>query len=99
MTHKFIFFQLVPETDIVGKQIVSIPIHPNLLDKDVERIIKSVNSFLEENISFAFFNFFSQYAQIILSKLNVNKYGKRSKLCKKTENPPNNTYFGIINFY
>ena len=35
----------LPETDQIGKHIVSIPIHPNLSDNDVSRIIKSVNSF------------------------------------------------------
>ena len=33
------------ETEKVGKHIVSIPIHPNLSNNDVSRIIKSVNSF------------------------------------------------------
>jgi len=46
--HTMSYYQnksILPETDIVGKKIVSIPIHPNLLEKDIERIIKSVNSF------------------------------------------------------
>jgi len=36
---------ILPETDLIGKHIVSIPMHPNLLDEDIERIIKSVNTF------------------------------------------------------
>ena len=35
---------ILPETEIAGKNIVSIPIHPNLSKNDVEKIIKSVNS-------------------------------------------------------
>jgi perosamine synthetase len=36
----------LPITENVGKKIVSIPIHPNLSDNDVEKIINSVNKFL-----------------------------------------------------
>ena len=33
----------LPVTDKVGKEIVSIPIHPNLKVFEIEKIIKSVN--------------------------------------------------------
>ena len=35
----------LPETELVGNQIVSIPIHPNLSDSDLDRIIKNINKF------------------------------------------------------
>jgi len=33
----------LPKTESVGKQIVSIPTHPNLSDSDVDRIIRAIN--------------------------------------------------------
>ena len=36
----------LPITDIVGKSIVSLPIHPNLTETDTDRIIKAVNDFV-----------------------------------------------------
>ena len=47
--HKMKFYNTkknLPVTEEITKQIVSIPCHPNLLDKDIERIIKSVNKFI-----------------------------------------------------
>ena len=35
----------LPITDEVGKNIVSIPIHPNLTEYDLDKIIISVNKF------------------------------------------------------
>jgi dTDP-4-amino-4,6-dideoxygalactose transaminase len=35
----------LPITEKIGKEIVSIPIHPNLSNSDIEKIIKSVNEF------------------------------------------------------
>ena len=35
----------LPVTELVGDEIVTIPIHPNLTNLDVDRIIKSVNRF------------------------------------------------------
>ena len=35
----------LPETEKVANEIVSIPIHPNLTDDDVDYIIKSINKF------------------------------------------------------
>ena len=33
----------LPVTEKIGKEIVSIPIHPNLSEDDVDRIIKNIN--------------------------------------------------------
>jgi len=35
----------LPITERVGKQIVTIPIHPNLKNSEIERIIDTVNKF------------------------------------------------------
>jgi len=35
----------LPITEAVGKSIVTIPIHPNLSEQDVKRIIFCVNKF------------------------------------------------------
>ena len=35
----------LPITELVGKQIVSIPIHPNLTDSEVDKIIFNINRF------------------------------------------------------
>ena len=35
----------LPITDSVGKEIMSIPIHPNLSDEDIDFIIKQINNF------------------------------------------------------
>jgi dTDP-4-amino-4,6-dideoxygalactose transaminase len=35
----------LPITEEVGKQIVTIPIHPNLSENDVDKIIRLVNKF------------------------------------------------------
>ncbi len=35
----------LPITENIGKEIVSIPIHPNLLPSDVDYIIKNINEF------------------------------------------------------
>jgi dTDP-4-amino-4,6-dideoxygalactose transaminase len=37
----------LPITEQIGREIVSIPMHPNLNEKDVGRIIKNVNKFAE----------------------------------------------------
>ena len=37
----------LPVTDKISKEIVSIPIHPNLSDYDVNYIIKSVNKIMK----------------------------------------------------
>ena len=36
---------ILPITETTGKHIVSIPIHPNLTETDIDRIIKSANTF------------------------------------------------------
>jgi len=33
----------LPKTDEIAKKIVSIPIHPNLSDYDIDKIIKNTN--------------------------------------------------------
>ena len=35
---------VLPNTEKIGKEIVTIPIHPNLSKKDVDFIIENVNS-------------------------------------------------------
>ena len=35
----------LPNTEQMGKTIVSLPMHPNLSDSDVDRVIDSVNKF------------------------------------------------------
>jgi len=35
----------LPVTDRIGKEIVTIPIHPNLNNDDVDYIVKSINKF------------------------------------------------------
>ena len=37
--------QKLPVTESAGKQIVTIPIHPNLKDSQIKKIIKCVNKF------------------------------------------------------
>ncbi len=37
--------QKLPVTELAGKQIVTLPIHPNLKDSQIKKIIKSVNDF------------------------------------------------------
>jgi len=37
----------LPVTEKIGKEIVSIPIHPNLDEADIRKIIKYVNKFAE----------------------------------------------------
>jgi len=47
--HKMTFYKnktKLPITEKVGNEIVSIPIHPNLNDDDVDYIIKKINNFL-----------------------------------------------------
>jgi perosamine synthetase len=36
---------ILPETEIVGEKIVSIPTHPNLSDSDIDRVIRAVNKY------------------------------------------------------
>ena len=46
--HKMSFYKSkkrLPHTDIVSKEIVSLPIHPNLSNSNVSKIIKLVNRF------------------------------------------------------
>jgi len=46
--HKMTLFKSsleLPVTELVGSEIVSLPIHPNLKDIDVDKIIKSTNEF------------------------------------------------------
>ncbi len=46
--HTFSFYKSkisLPITEKVGKEIVSLPTHPNLSENDLERIIKAVNEF------------------------------------------------------
>ena len=46
--HQMTFYKnkiKLPITDTIGKEIVSIPIHPNLTEEDVDFIIKQVNNF------------------------------------------------------
>ena len=35
----------LPTTETIGKDIVSIPIHPNLSEHDTDIIIKNINEF------------------------------------------------------
>ncbi len=35
----------LPVTESISKDIVSIPIHPNLTESDVDKVIESVNKF------------------------------------------------------
>ena len=35
----------LPITERVGKQIVTIPIHPNLMNSEIDKIVNSVNKF------------------------------------------------------
>ena len=35
----------LPITEKVGKQIVTIPIHPNLKENEIKKVIKCVNEF------------------------------------------------------
>jgi len=35
----------LPITESIGKQIVTIPIHPNLKKSEIEKIIKLVNNY------------------------------------------------------
>ena len=35
----------LPVTENVGKQIVTIPIHPNLMNSEIDKIVNSVNKF------------------------------------------------------
>ncbi len=37
----------LPITEKAGKQIVSLPIHPNLSESEIEKIIKYTNKFAE----------------------------------------------------
>ena len=46
--HKMKFYNSkakLPVTEKVAKNIVSLPIHPNLTDDDIDKIIKSTNKF------------------------------------------------------
>jgi len=46
--HKMKFYKTqkkLPITELTGKRIVSLPIHPNLNDVDVDKIIKFTNKF------------------------------------------------------
>ena len=47
--HKMSFYKSrtkLPLTEKISKELVSIPIHPNLSESDVSKIIKSVNKFM-----------------------------------------------------
>jgi dTDP-4-amino-4,6-dideoxygalactose transaminase len=35
----------LPITEKIGKEIVTLPTHPNIQEKDLEKIIKMVNKF------------------------------------------------------
>ena len=37
----------LPNTEQVGKDVVTLPMHPNLTDEEVNFVIKKVNSFIE----------------------------------------------------
>jgi perosamine synthetase len=46
--HKMSFYKSkikLPNTEKIGKEIVTLPIHPNLSNKDIDYIIKNVNKF------------------------------------------------------
>ena len=48
--HSFKYYKSkisLPVTEKVGKQIVTIPIHPNLKNNEINRIINLVNKFAE----------------------------------------------------
>ena len=36
----------LPITEKIGREIVTIPIHPNLTDQDIDLIIKSINKLI-----------------------------------------------------
>ena len=49
--HKMSFYKTktkLPNTDYVGKRIVSLPMHPNLKNNEVERVIQYVNEYAKE---------------------------------------------------
>ena len=35
----------LPQTELAGKQIVTLPIHPNLTNNDIDKIIRLTNKF------------------------------------------------------
>ena len=37
----------LPNTEQVGKDVVTLPMHPNLTDEEINYVIKKVNSFIE----------------------------------------------------
>ena len=37
---------ILPNTENIGKQIVTIPIHPNLKTSDIDKIVNSINKFI-----------------------------------------------------
>ena len=39
-------FKKVQESKEIGKEIVTLPTHPNITEKDLNKIIKTVNQFL-----------------------------------------------------
>ena len=39
---------ILPETDLASKQVVSIPVHPSLKKRDVNRIVSNVNKLLDQ---------------------------------------------------
>ena len=46
--HEFSFYKsktLLPITEKIGKEIVTLPTHPNIKDKDLKKIIKTVNEY------------------------------------------------------
>ncbi len=48
--HTFSFYKSkikLPITEKVGKEIVTLPTHPNLLNKDIQKIIKLINKFAD----------------------------------------------------
>jgi dTDP-4-amino-4,6-dideoxygalactose transaminase len=39
-------YRILPNTENIGKQIVTIPIHPNLKTSDIDKIVNSINKFI-----------------------------------------------------
>ena len=48
--HKFKLYKKslnLPITESVGKQIITLPMHPNLKENEIDRIISVINKFTE----------------------------------------------------
>ncbi len=46
MTYYRKYSKILPITEIISKEIVSIPIHPNLTQNDVDKVVISINNLI-----------------------------------------------------